>query len=77
MVMSRRGTLSPRYPVLGLLMQGPMHGYELYRQYCEDLAPMWRVGIGRVYALLRELESTFLQLMIPNIKINSILCMKK
>ena len=54
--MARRAVLSPRYALLGLLMRGPRHGYELYRRYERELGPMWRAGMSQVYALLKELE---------------------
>jgi DNA-binding PadR family transcriptional regulator len=40
--------------ILGLLREGPMHGYEL-RQRLVDLA-FWRISFGSVYPALRRLE---------------------
>jgi len=54
--MTRRTALSPRYALLGLLMRGPMHGYELYRQYERGIGQVWRAGISQVYGLLKDLE---------------------
>ena len=54
--MTRRTALSPRHALLGLLMRGPMHGYELHQQYERGLGQVWRVGMSQAYALLKELE---------------------
>src|SRR3989304_804164 len=40
--------------VLGLLREGPMHGYEL-KQRLVDLG-FWRISFGSVYPALRRLE---------------------
>jgi PadR family transcriptional regulator AphA len=54
--MSRRAILSPRQAVLGLLMLGPMHGYELYQKYVSELGLIWHAGRSQVYAILKQLE---------------------
>lgn len=56
--MTRRAILSPEKAVLGLLMRGPMHGYELYQRYATELGPIWRAGRSQVYAILKQLEET-------------------
>jgi len=54
--MTRHTALSPRYALLGQLMRGPMHGYELHQQYEQELGQVWRAGRSQVYGLLREIE---------------------
>ena len=54
--MTRRAVLTPRYALLGLLMRGPAHGYELHQQCEHELGTVWRIGLSRMYALLKDLE---------------------
>lgn len=54
--MTRQVILSPQQAVLGLLMRGPMHGYELYQKYVSELGPIWHAGRSQVYAILKQLE---------------------
>ena len=52
--MARPTVLSPRHALLGLLMRGPMHGYELHQQYELELGQVWRAGMSQVYGLLKD-----------------------
>ncbi len=45
------------YILLGALMSGPMHGYEILRFLDADLGWTWRVSTSQLYALLKRLES--------------------
>lgn len=54
--MTRRAVLTPRYALLGLLMRGPAHGYELHQRCEHELGTVWRIGLSRMYALLKDLE---------------------
>jgi PadR family transcriptional regulator AphA len=45
------------YVLLGALMSGPMHGYEILRFLDADLGWTWRVSTSQLYALLKRLES--------------------
>jgi len=56
--MARQAILSPQQAVLGLLMRGPMHGYELYQKYATELGQMWHAGRSQVYSILKQLEET-------------------
>lgn len=56
--MTRRAILSPQQAVQGLLMRGPMHGYELYQKYVSELGLIWHAGRSQVYAILKQLEET-------------------
>jgi DNA-binding PadR family transcriptional regulator len=42
--------------VLGLLMAGPKHGYQLYQDYEIHFLPIWKVGRSKFYAALAALH---------------------
>ena len=45
------------HPVLlGSLLPGPKHGYELYQELERDLAGVWQIGLSQLYAQLKQLE---------------------
>lgn len=46
------------YVILGLLMKGDMHGYEIHHHLCSEFARIWYSGMSHNYALLRRLEFT-------------------
>lgn len=50
-------SLSIEYSLLGLLYEGPLHGYELYHRYSgrSGLAVVWKVKRSRFYAILARL----------------------
>lgn len=48
--------VSLRYGTLGLLAEGPLHGYEIKNRFEELLGGTWDVNIGQVYATLARLE---------------------
>lgn len=43
------------YAILGGLAEGPAHGYDLYQQLSQELAPVWNLGQSQVYGLLKRL----------------------
>lgn len=45
-------------PVLGLLKERAMHGYELRKQLGAMLGPLWQVSWGSLYPTLRRLAKT-------------------
>lgn len=47
---------SADFPVLGLLCEGPIHGYELCNELRERLGEIWTLRTSHVYALLAGLE---------------------
>lgn len=53
--MSRTVELSPQPVVLGLLMMGPRHPYELHQEFSRELGRVWRVGQSHLYAHLEQL----------------------
>jgi PadR family transcriptional regulator, regulatory protein AphA len=44
------------YPILGILFQGPIHGYDICRVLGDGIGSIWRLGKSQVYALLMRLE---------------------
>lgn len=53
-------TIGERFPVgpavLGYLLEGPAHGYELGRRMRQDLGRIWRVAPSQLYVTLDRLE---------------------
>ncbi len=45
-----------RFALLGLLAEGPRHGYELKKAFEAMLAGTWQVNIGQIYSTLARLE---------------------
>jgi len=50
-------TISPEYPLLGLLSQNPTHGYELHQRLTTDLGQVWRISQSQAYNILNRLEA--------------------
>ncbi|MBU2498807.1 MAG: PadR family transcriptional regulator [Proteobacteria bacterium] len=48
---------STEYVLLGILMSGPKHGYEIMQFLETALESTWRVSTSQLYALLKRLES--------------------
>jgi DNA-binding PadR family transcriptional regulator len=44
------------FPVLGILYQGPVHGYDLCRKLQEGLGEIWTLRTSHIYARLAGLE---------------------
>ena len=54
---ARRPTeLRPEFVALGLLAEGPAHGYELFRRFKDSLGEVWHIGESQFYALLKRIE---------------------
>lgn len=47
---------STQYVLLGSLMQGPKHGYDIKHFLESNMEATWRVGTSQLYALLRRME---------------------
>src|SRR5229473_3031468 len=47
--------MSIKHAILGLLADGPLHGYELKTAYEENLVPASQLNYGQVYATLERL----------------------
>ena len=56
--MPMKKELAPEWALLGLLIQKPMHGYEVYRYFSDPsaLGQVWYLGLSQMYKLLKELE---------------------
>ena len=48
--------LSPEYPLLGLLMAGPSHGYDLHQRLTSELGNVWHLSQSQTYSVLKRLE---------------------
>ncbi len=44
------------YALLGALMSGPRHGYEILQFLETGLGPAWRISTSQLYALLKRLD---------------------
>jgi PadR family transcriptional regulator AphA len=44
------------YGLLGLLLDGPAHGYDLQQRVHADLGPVWHVAWSQLYSVLHGLE---------------------
>ena len=51
------GSFSPEYPLLGLLVQQPAHGYDLHQKLALDLGEVWHVSLSQTYNVLNRLEA--------------------
>ena len=47
--------MSPLYPLLGLLVRGEKHGYELKRIVDVEFAPYWRIDFAQLYRSLAKM----------------------
>lgn len=48
--------LPVEYAVLGALLPGPAHGYELKRRLSSGLGPIWHIAQSQLYSVLGRLE---------------------
>ncbi len=46
--------ISSEPALLGLLVPGPLHGYDLYKWLNRELGCVWRFGQSQMYAILKE-----------------------
>ena len=51
------GNVSPEYALLGFLIAGPSHGYDLHQRFTEQLGHVWHLSQSQAYAILKRLES--------------------
>ena len=51
-------TVSPQPVLLGFLMLGPRHPYELHQEFDDELGRVWRVGQSHLYAYLKQLAES-------------------
>lgn len=50
------GNLSPEFALLGFLIAGPSHGYDLHQRLSAELGHVWHVSQSQAYAILKRLE---------------------
>ncbi len=51
------GNLSPEFALLGFLLAGPQHGYDLHRRFTSELGQVWHLSQSQAYAILKRLEA--------------------
>ena len=51
------GTLSPEFALLGFVMAGPIHGYDLHQRFLAELGSVWHLSQSQAYAILKRLEN--------------------
>jgi DNA-binding PadR family transcriptional regulator len=49
--------LSPELAVLGFLIAGPCHGYDLHQRFTTELGHVWHLSQSQTYAILNRLEA--------------------
>jgi DNA-binding PadR family transcriptional regulator len=50
------GNLSPEFALLGFLLAGPAHGYDLHQRFTAELGQVWHLSQSQAYAILKRLE---------------------
>ena len=48
--------LSPEFALLGSLMAGPKHGYEVHGEFSSKMNQFWHLNMSQIYALLKRME---------------------
>jgi DNA-binding PadR family transcriptional regulator len=51
------GNVSPEFALLGFLIAGPSHGYDLHQRFVSELGQVWHLSQSQAYAILKRLES--------------------
>ncbi|MBC7876651.1 MAG: PadR family transcriptional regulator [Anaerolineales bacterium] len=51
------GNLSPEFALLGFLISGPSHGYDLHQRFVAELGHVWHLSQSQAYAILKRLEN--------------------
>jgi DNA-binding PadR family transcriptional regulator len=51
------GNVSPEYALLGFLIAGPSHGYDLHQRFQIELGYVWHLSQSQAYAILKRLEN--------------------
>jgi PadR family transcriptional regulator, regulatory protein AphA len=50
------GNLSPEFALLGFLVAGPSHGYDLHQRFVVELGHVWHMSQSQAYTILKRLE---------------------
>ena len=51
------GNVSPEFALLGFLIAGPSHGYDLHQRFVAELGHVWHLSQSQAYAILKRLEA--------------------
>ena len=51
------GNISPEFALLGFLIAGPDHGYDLHQKVSAELGNVWHLSQSQAYAVLKRLEN--------------------
>jgi DNA-binding PadR family transcriptional regulator len=51
------GNISPEFALLGFLIAGPSHGYDLHQRFVTELGQVWHLSQSQAYAILKRLEN--------------------
>ena len=51
------GNVSPEFALLGFLVAGPDHGYDLHQRFVTELGYVWHLSQSQAYAILKRLEN--------------------
>ena len=51
------GNLSPEFALLGFLIAGQSHGYDLHQKFTVELGHVWHLSQSQAYAILKRLEN--------------------
>jgi DNA-binding PadR family transcriptional regulator len=51
------GNVSPEFALLGFLIAGPSHGYDLHQRFVTELGHVWHLSQSQAYAILNRLEN--------------------
>ena len=54
---NRASSISPEYPLLGLLRLEPGHGYQVHQRLERELGSLWKVHQNQAYNILNRLEA--------------------
>ena len=49
--------ISPEFALLGFLIAGPCHGYDLHQKFQAELGNVWHLSQSQAYAILKRLEA--------------------
>jgi PadR family transcriptional regulator AphA len=49
--------ISPEFALLGFLIAGPGHGYDLHQKFQAELGNVWHLSQSQAYAILKRLEA--------------------
>lgn len=51
------GNISPEFALLGFLIAGPSHGYDLHQRFVAELGQVWHLSQSQAYTILKRLEN--------------------